>query len=152
MENSNQSVNDPYDFLDADYQEYIERTETPRIRGQSDKMEEMAKVNVLGSEYTIFINVTGFEKPFMKDNDGVTDFTTKEIYIAPIDDGDPMNMQDMERYIKRTIRHEIVHAILFESGLDHNTEWARNEEIVDWIAIQFPKLLEIYKSIEVESF
>ncbi|WP_430599377.1 hypothetical protein [Enterococcus sp. DIV0179] len=151
MENSNQSVNDPYDFLDADYQEYIERTETPRIRGQSDKMEEMAKVNVLGSEYTIFINVTERDKPYMKGNDGIADFTTKEIYIAPIDDGDPMNMQNMSVYENRTIRHEIVHAFLFESGLDHNTEWARNEEIVDWIAIQAPKLFNIFEKIKVQS-
>ena len=60
--------------------------------------------------------------------------------------------KELEHYKKRTIRHEITHAILFESGLDHNTEWARNEEIVDFIAIQFPKLLEIFKSIEVEKF
>lgn len=37
------------------------------------------------------------------------------------------------------IRHELVHAFLFESGLSVNS-WADNEEIVDWIAIQFPKL------------
>lgn len=152
MENSNQSVNDPYDFLDADYQEYIERIETPRIRRRSDKMEEMAKVNVLGTEYTIFINVAERDKTYMKGNDGIADFTTKEIFINILDDGDPMNMQNMSVYENRTIRHEIVHAFLFESGLDHNTEWARNEEIVDWIAIQFPKLSEIYKAIEVESF
>lgn len=151
MENSNQSVNDPYDFLDADYQEYIERIETPRIRRRSDKMKEMAKVNVLGTEYTIFINVTERDKPYMKGNDGIADFTTKEIYIAPIDDGDPMNMQNMSVYENRTIRHEIVHAFLFESGLDHNTEWARNEEIVDWIAIQTPKLFNIFEKMKVQS-
>ncbi|WP_369118246.1 hypothetical protein [Enterococcus thailandicus] len=151
MENSNQSVNDPYDFLDADYQEYIERIETPRIRRKSNKMKEMAKVNVLGTEYTIFINVTERDKPYMKGNDGIADFTTKEIYIAPIDDGDPMNMQNMSVYENRTIRHEIVHAFLFESGLDHNTEWARNEEIVDWIAIQTPKLFNIFEKIKVQS-
>ena len=61
-------------------------------------------------------------------------------------------MEKIRHLQKRTIRHEIVHAILFESGLDHNTEWARNEEVVDWIAIQFPKLLDIFKDIEVESF
>ncbi|MDK4352683.1 hypothetical protein M4I17_09760 [Enterococcus thailandicus] len=151
MENSNQSVNDPYDFLDADYQEYIERIETPRIRRRSDKMKEMAKVNVLGTEYTIFINVTERDKPYMKGNDGIADFTTKEIYIAPIDDGDPMNMQNMSVYENRTIRHEIVHAFLFESGLDHNTEWARNEEIVDWIAIQAPKLFNVFEKMKVQS-
>ena len=37
---------------------------------------------------------------------------------------------------KKVIRHELVHAFLFESGLSVNS-WADNEEIVDWIAIQF---------------
>ena len=113
--------------------------------------EEKAKINILGTDYTIFTNVSDQEKPFMKDNDGVTDFTTKEIFIAVLDDGDPMNMQNMRVYEDRTIRHEIVHAILFESGLDHNTKWARNEEIVDWIAIQTPKLFSMFEKIEVNS-
>lgn len=53
---------------------------------------------------------------------------------------DPRNWEDMDAYFMQVIRHEIVHAFLHESGLDSNTNWARNEEIVDWIAIQFPKL------------
>lgn len=113
-------------------------------------MEKLATANVLGTEYTIFRNVTEKDKPLIRNADGVTDFSVREIYIAQFDE-DPDSMQDLDRYFKRTIRHEIVHAILFESGLDHNT-WARNEEIVDWIAIQFPKLLDIYQSISVETF
>lgn len=113
--------------------------------------EEKGKVNVLGVEYTIYTNVSEQEKPFMKENDGVTDFTTKEIFVSILDDGDPMNMQNMQVYENRTIRHEIVHAVLFESGLDHNTKWARNEEIVDWIAIQAPKLFNIFEKLEVKS-
>lgn len=71
--------------------------------------------------------------------------------IIDVNDDNPMNMGNMDIYEKRTIRHEIVHAILFESGLDHNADWPRNEEIIDWIAIQFPKLLEIFKSLKVDS-
>lgn len=112
---------------------------------------EKGKINVLGVEYTIFTNVSEQEKPFMKENDGVTDFTTKEIFVSILDDGDPMNMQNMSVYENRTIRHEIVHAFLFESGLDHNTKWARDEEIVDWIAIQTPKLFSMFEKIEVNS-
>ncbi|MGF1918977.1 hypothetical protein [Enterococcus faecalis] len=115
-------------------------------------MKEKAKVNVLGVEYTIYTEVTEEDKSYMKGNDGIADFTTKEIFIAPLDEDDPYSMKDMKVYENRTIRHEIIHAILFESGLDNNAEWPRNEEIVDWIAIQFPKLLNIYKELEVESF
>lgn len=114
-------------------------------------MKEGKKINVLGVVYTISTDVTEKDSPIIKNADGVCDFSTKEIFIAPMNQDDD-SYQAMEHYEKRTIRHEIIHAILFESGLDHNTEWARNEEIVDWIAIQFPKLLDIFKSIEVESF
>lgn len=110
-------------------------------------MREKCKVSILGVEYTIFLETTESDKPFMRGNDGVTDFTTKEIFISVINDGDPMNMQDMNAYEESTIRHEIIHALLFESGLDHNTQWARNEEIVDWIAIQFPKMAQIFESL-----
>lgn len=113
-------------------------------------MREDAKVNILGTEYTIYSEVTEREKSFMKSNDGVTDFTTKEIFIADLDDGDPNNMQKMGVYENRIVRHEIVHALLFESGLDVNAVWARNEEIIDWIAIQFPKLHNIFKDLGIE--
>ena len=37
--------------------------------------------------------------------------------------------------------HEVVHAFLFESGLSGNS-WAANEEIVDWMAHQIPKIVQ----------
>lgn len=32
---------------------------------------------------------------------------------------------------------------LFESGLGDNCKWARNEEMVDFFAIQFPKIVKV---------
>ena len=114
-------------------------------------MKECSRISILGTEYTIYDEVTVKDDARITDCDGVTDFTTKEILIAEMLQNDK-GWKDLYVYKKRTIRHEIVHALLFESGLDHNTDWARNEEIVDFIAIQFPKLLDVFKSIEVESF
>ena len=37
---------------------------------------------------------------------------------------------------------------LFESGLAENSEWAQNEEMVDFFAIQFPKLMEAFKNAD----
>ena len=52
---------------------------------------------------------------------------------------------------KRNLRHEIIHAFLSESGLSSNSSemccWAKNEEMVDWIAIQFPKILKTFKEV-----
>lgn len=109
------------------------------------------EISILGTPYRVYTDVTEQDKPMMKDADGLTDFTTKEIFIAPMK-ADPDSMQDLEHYERRTIRHEIIHAMLFESGLDANTDWARNEEIVDWIAIQFPKIAEAFKGMAVEEF
>lgn len=56
---------------------------------------------------------------------------------------------EFEVYQKSIIRHEIIHAFMYESGLDANFEHANQfgheETIIDWIAIQFPKL---YKAFE----
>ena len=55
---------------------------------------------------------------------------------------------------KHVLRHELIHAFLFESGLDQNSNlcesWAINEEMVDWMAIQMPKIMNIYDSITNE--
>ena len=52
-------------------------------------------------------------------------------------------LEDQEVLFKRALRHELVHAMLCESGLDADS-WAVNEEMVDWIAIQFEKLLRLF--------
>lgn len=38
------------------------------------------------------------------------------------------------------MRHELIHAFLGESGLRSDSEWAENEEMVDYFAIQFEKI------------
>ena len=43
--------------------------------------------------------------------------------------------EEKDNYTKSCLRHEIAHAFLHESGLSSNSEWAMNEEIVDWIAL-----------------
>ena len=43
-------------------------------------------------------------------------------------------------------RHEIIHAFLFESGM---REWSEDEKLVDWLAIQFPKMLIAFEKVKV---
>lgn len=48
------------------------------------------------------------------------------------------------------MRHEIIHAFLFESGLSENfthPEYGHDETYVDWIASQFPKMCEVFKEV-----
>ena len=101
------------------------------------------KINILGSEWTIN------ERPEAEDKrldgcDGYCDWTTREIVVEREMQG---NLGDMEAYIRKVKRHEIVHAFLEESGLAEcsgtSDAWAMNETMVDWIARMGEK---IYKA------
>ena len=52
------------------------------------------------------------------------------------------------------LRHELIHAYLNESGLTacsfvYKSGWAKNEEMVDWFAIQSPKIFATYKELGI---
>lgn len=104
------------------------------------------KVNILGTEYTIEER-SEEEDALMKDMDGYCDKTTKKIVVSkPSADS---NLGNYEWYQKKIKRHEIIHAFLFESGLHENFEHAKQfgheETMVDWIAVQFPKMQKAFE-------
>lgn len=111
------------------------------------------KANVLGTEYKIEIRKIS-EDDFMKNNKftGYCCEDEKLIVLADLSEEEYFsNMTDVEKevYRKRTLRHELIHAFLNESGLSDsasipNCGWAKHEEMVDWIAIQFPKILKAF--------
>lgn len=105
----------------------------------------LCRVSVLGTPYTIFEGNT-FDFPDLHDCDGYCDTTIKEIVVFDMSEaeGKPGAKADLNHYKRKVIRHELIHAILFESGLSNNA-WAENEELVDWIAIQFPKLEVLFQ-------
>lgn len=111
----------------------------------------MKTVNILGTKYTIYER-TEEEDVKLKENDGYCDSSTKEIVILIYQD-DVMNKGNMRHYKNQVLRHEIIHAFLVESGLDgngHSTRnWELNEEMVDWFAIQFPKIMKVYQELGV---
>lgn len=108
----------------------------------------MKRVNILGSKWEI-VRVEKETDENLKDIGGYSDFTTRKIVIA-IAKKETGSVDDVENYMKKVTRHEIVHAFLFESGLPVNSlrlddGWATNEEMVDWIAFQGPKLYQAWK-------
>lgn len=98
-------------------------------------------VNVLGTKYTIKES-NKLADSNLENNDGYCDHSTKTIVIDTFKTF-PGSLEDMEAYKKQVIRHELIHAFLYESGLDA-CSWAKDEDIVDWIAIQFPKMLQSF--------
>ena len=106
-------------------------------------MTEQMSVYILGTEYAIKYLDSNSE-PKLRDNNGYCETYSKEIIISTIEDS-PLNLKMIERFQNKVVRHEIIHAFLHESGLDSNSDWATNEEIIDWIAIQFPKMLKVFE-------
>ena len=107
----------------------------------------MKTVNVLGTEYTIEIR-TAEEDAFIKECDGYTDKTTKTIVVTALPSDNELD--DFASYQKKVIRHEIIHAFLFESGLHEcwTHKDGHDETYVDWVAVQFPKLLKAFEEAD----
>lgn len=106
------------------------------------------KIDVLGTKYTITVT-TEQKDPHLKSCDGYCDKTTKQIVVKAKDDY--CDLSNFDVYLKKVKRHEIIHAFLFESGLHENFrhgEWGHDETMVDWIAVQFPKLLVAFKAAD----
>ncbi len=98
------------------------------------------KVSVLGTDYKIQ-ELKMSEDAILEGCDGYCDNSVKKIVIAQFERG-KNSIEDLDDHKKKVIRHELSHAFLFESGLHVQCDWARSEEMVDWIAIQFPKLVK----------
>lgn len=104
------------------------------------------KVNVLGTEYTIITNAEEKYYPKLINLLGYTDFSIKQIVVRKVEP-DNESLENLKVCERETLRHELIHAFLFESGLDNNS-WGRNEEIIDWIALQFEKMLEVFRKTD----
>jgi hypothetical protein len=111
-------------------------------------------VKILGTTYKVRLAV-----PYGKDEDlkgkfGYTSFPEKLIVVADIctiPGWEEASDNEVLDTFLTTIRHEIIHAYLAESGLSGSSvgvnSWAMNEEMVDWFAIQFPKILETFEKL-----
>jgi len=105
---------------------------------------ENKTINILGEEWKIEFRKES-EDDKLTEVDGYCDCTIRTIVCGKFVKDSKMSLSDLNNITMRILRHEIIHAMLYESGLKANCNWAKNEECVDWIALQFPKLLEIFK-------
>lgn len=104
------------------------------------------KIDVLGREYTIsIVAIEDDETLNEQDLDGYCEHEDAKIVIRKKDN--PKNMN-------AAIRHELIHAFLFESGLgfnwEHNTAMGHDENFVDWFALQYPKIHKLFQKLEIE--
>lgn len=113
---------------------------------------ENRKINILGTEWNIHI-VKEFPEHLKEHEEtatGLSNSFDKDIFVKDMSDCD---CKDKEQLIKNVLRHEVLHAFLFESGLSENAGfsgcWATNEEMVDWFAIQSPKIFKVYSELQL---
>lgn len=101
--------------------------------------------DILGTTYKIT-----YKRFSNKDLDGTCSYSAKTIEIR-LDNY--YQVENFKAIQDRALRHEIIHAFLCESGLSENSNsceaWAVNEEMVDWFAIQSPKIFETFKELNI---
>lgn len=105
-------------------------------------------VDVLGTKYTVDRVARG-EDAYLEQMHcaGYCDFGVKRIVLLDLSTAEEWRDEPPAViYADEVIglRHELIHAFLNESGLRANSApahtWAKNEEMVDWFALQLPKI------------
>lgn len=110
------------------------------------------KIDILGSHWELKYQTIQQNKAF-KDMDGYCDGSERKIYVRQYKKTET-TYSNITANRNRTARHEIIHAFLHESGLwcnalNNEESWAMNEEMVDWIAFQLPKIADTCKKAGV---
>ena len=106
-------------------------------------------VYILGTQYNIKL-IPEAEDPMLKTFGGYTDRTVHKIVVKLIEKQSD-SVQNLADYAKTIMRHEIIHAFLFESGLGTCANeidcWSQNGEMVDWFAYQSPKIFKLFQQL-----
>ena len=116
-------------------------------------------VDILGVKYKIEVRKVEDDTK-LSDDEGREAYTTvfkKLIVLSDYSDESqyPYTSKDVisrnERY-KHVLKHEIVHAFIYECGLGCASDSRKaplfyDEQTVDWIAIQGPKLYKIWEKL-----
>lgn len=118
---------------------------------------ENKTVSILGTTYTIQTRKVS-EDEYMKHKHlcGYCCEESKRIVVADMSEKEYFELDEAEQKscYKRTLRHELVHAFLNESGLSDDASvpagsWAKHEEIIDWFAIQSPKIFKTFEELDI---
>lgn len=104
-------------------------------------------INILGTKWKIEYRSPA-DDGLLHDRYGYCDYSIKLIVIRTEQLEDELLNYSHVR--KSALRHELIHAFMYESGLNDNVahpEFGIDETMVDWIAIQFPKLIEVFEKV-----
>ena len=101
-------------------------------------------MNVLGTDYKIIIDS---EYCISEGADGFCQRYEKRIYMREVQDMLEKNAssQAKQKRFNEVLRHELIHAFLFEAGLD---EYGCDETIVQWIASKIPQIINCFNELK----
>ena len=98
---------------------------------------EITKTNIKGTNYSVKLN----NDLLILDDSlcvGLCDKQNKEITISK---------KNYEFRKDVTIRHELIHAFLYESGL---ANYSSDETLVDWMAFHIPQIEKVFNEIKTK--
>ena len=108
---------------------------------------------ILGTPYTVNICSPDEEK-LLQSCDGFCDKTSHKICVTT--KAEECDLDNFDAYQKKVIRHEVLNAFLFESGMDCNINRygtgvvsSHDEQMIDWFAAQYPKIRRVYEELGV---
>ena len=102
----------------------------------------MKTIKILDTAYTV-IERCRMDDPKLYEHDGYTDCSTKEIILRTLE-AEPDTVANLEKYASEVLRHEIIHAYLYESGM---VEYSGDETLVSWLEIMFPKMNNTFSEV-----
>ena len=117
-------------------------------------MTTVKKVKILGEDWKVIITNDKIKYSGLQEVSGYCDHTSKICVIDNKLENDYFQPQNPKEYIKRAVRHELIHAFLFEAGLAYDSlscrgSWAMNEEMIDWFARQITKIENVALEIDL---
>ena len=102
-------------------------------------------INILGTDYD-YAETNEKHDSRLEDTDGYHDGYAKMIRINnDFNENHSSAIRNFPEYINKVKRHEIIHAFLHESGL---RKYCDDELLVEWLAIQFPKMLSAFQKVD----
>lgn len=105
------------------------------------------KVKIMGIEWTIKVVPDTDERLSDVEANGLCEAYSKEIYVKDLTDvHDPRQFLNIEKFVKKVLRHEIVHCVFFEAG---QMQYFDDEKLTEVLAHLVPKMSETMAELEL---
>ena len=103
----------------------------------------MKQVNIMGVEYSYKFDDLNNQE--LATADGVCKIFDKEILLRKLEYMAGYTKEVKNKRLEHVIRHELVHAVANECGV----QYGENEDLVDWIAHIIPIVNKAFNEVKV---